>query len=95
MALLGARIQFIKGPFMMEGVFQSFIGGLFSICLIYIFFKYMKLQFESAFRFILKGIEFQFFSTGGLICILIISVIIGWLGSWISINHFLNSDLKS
>ena len=95
MALLGARIQFIKGPFLMEGVFQALAGGLLSIGVIYLFFYYIKFQFKAAFDFLLKGMEFQFFSLGGLIAILVVSAVIGWLGSLISINHFLNSELRS
>ena len=95
MALLGARIQFIKGPFLIEGVFQALAGGLLSIVVIYLFYYYMKFQFKMAFDFLLKGIEFQFFSLGGLIEILFVSATIGWLGSLISINHFLNSELRS
>ena len=95
MALLGARLQFIKGPFLMEGIFQALAGGFLSVGVIYVFFHYMSFQFQAAFDFLLKGIEFQFFSTGGVIGILAISAAIGWLGSWISINHFLDSELRS
>ena len=94
MALLGARIQFIKGPFLIEGIVQALVGGVISIGVIYLFFYYMSFQFQAAFDFLLKGIEFQFFRTGGVVGILIISAAIGWLGSWLSINHFLDSGLR-
>ena len=94
MALLGARSQFIKAPFLMEGIFQAMAGGCLSLGVIYTFFSYMSSQFQLAFEFLLKGIEFQFFSTGGIVGIMLISAAIGCLGSWVSINHFLNSELR-
>ena len=94
MMLIGARIQFIKGPFLLEGVIQALAGGISSLIIIRIFFSYMKYQFDSMQEFFLRGITMEFFSFQGVVFIIFMSMVIGWLGSWISISHFLRSELK-
>ena len=40
MMMMGARIQFVKGPFLLEGVLQALAGCVFSILIVGIFFYY-------------------------------------------------------
>ena len=95
MLMMGARIKFVKGPFLLEGIIQALAGGVLSILIVKSFFHYIKFQFEGGLDFLLRGITLEFFSSQEIIIILVISIGIGWLGSWISINHFLRSELKT
>jgi cell division transport system permease protein len=94
MALLGARPNFIKWPFLMEGMLQALVGALLSLGVIKIVYIYMKLQFQDSMASLFRGIYIQFIPDTYAILILLGSLFSGWLGSYIAINRFLNSELK-
>jgi cell division transport system permease protein len=94
MALLGARPNFIKWPFLMEGMLQALVGALLSLGVIKIVYLYMKVQFQDSMGSLFRGIYIQFIPDSFAILILLGSLFSGWLGSYISINRFLKSELK-
>ena len=94
MALLGARPNFIKWPFLMEGMLQALVGALLSLGVIKIVYLYMKVQFQESMASLFRGIYIQFIPDSFALYILFGSLFSGWLGSYISINRFLKSELK-
>lgn len=85
MQLVGASDGFIKGPIYVIGMFQGALGGALGL-----------LGLMSAFRFLVSNIGQEF--SGVRICflpetmqvgIVIGSIVIGWLGCYLSLRRFL------
>lgn len=94
MLLVGARPQFIKIPFLLEGTVQGGMGALISIGILKCIHLYMKFQFDETIGSILTGLDIQFVSPFHVALIVFSSMFIGCLGSLISISQFLASEAK-
>ena len=94
MVLIGATPNFIRVPFMMEGMLQGLLGGIFALALVKCLQLYINIQFQSSLDSIARGMEFQFMSQPLILGLLASSVLLGWVGSFISIRKFLSPAYK-
>lgn len=91
MLLIGATPNYIRVPFMIEGMLQGLLGGIFALALIKSLQLYIKIQFQGSLQSIARGMEFQFLSHSLILGLLVATLFIGWLGSFIAIQKFLSS----
>jgi cell division transport system permease protein len=91
MLLIGATPNFVRVPFMLEGMLQGLLGGIFALALIKFLQLYIKIQFQGSLQSIARGMEFQFISQPLILGLLASTLFIGWLGSFIAIQKFLSS----
>lgn len=94
MLLIGATPNYVRIPFLIEGMLQGLLGGIFALALIKILQIYISIQFQGSLETIARGMEFQFISLPIILILLASSVLIGWMGSFISIRQFLSPDYK-
>ncbi len=83
MELVGATSSFIKLPFLLEGLFQGFLGGIVAAC-----FLYALLEYAASF----VSVEFaRFIHVQPVFYLLVVGtgVILGLLGAMISIARFM------
>lgn len=79
MKSVGATNFFIKGPFIMEGIFQGFLGSLIACCLLWISNYFIKGIFAS-----ILSVPLQYY-----LILIFIGVFLGFLGSYFSVNKYL------
>jgi len=90
MRLIGATNWFIKGPFLMEGFFQGFIGALVSLGLLFgLFHFWVPRVRQSAGMFFLQDISISFLSLPMLSSIIGAGMLLGLFGSLISLGRHL------
>ena len=87
MRLVGATDNFIKVPFYFEGLIQGALGAVTGLAMLYIAFIIVSSNIEKGF---LPGLfRFHFLSPTILLVILLVSMLVGWLGCFISLKQFL------
>ncbi len=94
MLLIGAKPGFIKAPFFFEGIIHGILGAGFSLIFVKVIQFFLKEQFQGSLSYLARGIEFKFLSGPYLILLVTLSIFLGWLGSFVSVNQFLNSYYK-
>ncbi len=94
MLLIGATPRLIKAPYLFEGMLQGLLGAVVSVSLVKLVQVYLKFQFQGSFETMTRGMEFQFLSQPYILTIFITSIFIGLMGSYLSIQQFLNSYYK-
>jgi cell division transport system permease protein len=87
MRLVGATDSFINIPFYLEGIIQGALGAVIGLAVLYVsfFFISSSLQqglFPGSFRL-------QFFPVDISAAIILCSMLVGWLGCYISLKQFL------
>ena len=90
MRLVGASDRFITTPFYIEGLLLGSLGGLCGILTLLVTYGVITARFEGGFA--LGLIEIQFLPFGHAIAIIICSMLIGWLGCYLSLKQFLKYD---
>lgn len=80
MKLVGATNQFIKGPFIYEGILQGLIGGLLSVILLWTIHYAVK-------YFMFAELAMENYIFGGLV---ILGILLGLIGSYLSVNKYLD-----
>ena len=89
MRLVGATDNFIKIPFYIEGLIQGALGAIIGLVILYISFIFISSNVEQGF---FPGLfRFQFLSPSMLGAILLGSMLVGWLGCYISLKQFLKA----
>jgi cell division transport system permease protein len=87
MRLVGATDNFIKIPFYFEGLIQGALGAVIGLAILYIAFIIVSSNMEKGF---FPGLfRFHFLSPTILLAILLVSMLVGWLGCFISLKQFL------
>jgi cell division transport system permease protein len=87
MRLVGATDRFIKMPFYIEGILQGALGAVIGLVMLFISFHFISSGVEQAF---FPGLfQFQFLSPGVICLILAGSMLVGWMGCYISLKQFL------
>lgn len=87
MRLVGATDNFIKIPFYFEGLIQGTLGALIGLVMLYIAFIFISSNVEKGF---FPGLfRFHFLSPTLLLAIVLVSMLVGWLGCFISLKQFL------
>jgi cell division transport system permease protein len=88
MRLVGATDNFIKIPFYFEGLIQGALGAATGLGILYLSFYFITSNAEGD---ILAGLfRFQFLPVPTISAILLGSMLVGWLGCYISLKQFLN-----
>jgi cell division transport system permease protein len=87
MRLVGATDRFIKVPFYIEGIIQGAIGGIIGLAALFAAFIYISTNVEHGLSSDLLHI--RFFSLRLSITIILCSMLVGWLGCFISLRQFL------
>ncbi len=85
--LVGATDRFIKIPFLLEGVFQGVLAGMFTLLMLgggYLFFATKKIQFLVA-----NSLDLVFLSIPHMVLLFLISMALGLIGSLIAIGRFI------
>ena len=89
MRLIGATDIFIKVPFYVQGLIQGALGGIGGLFILFVAFTFITSNIEQGLITGLSGV--QFLSPFLSMVILFCSMVIGWLGCFISLKQFLNS----
>lgn len=79
MRLVGATNFFIKGPFIMEGIFQGIIGAVAACGLLWLTNHLIKDLFENI----------LIVPSAYYVALIITGAFLGFLGSWFSVNKYL------
>jgi cell division transport system permease protein len=89
MRLVGATDRFIKTPFFIEAMIQGLVGAAAGLCLLAILFSMAVGNIHQG----LSGIFFhlRFFPLITLLEIVACSMLVGWIGCYLSIRQFLKS----
>ena len=87
MRLIGATDRFIKAPFYIEGIIQGALGGIIGLAALFATFIYISTSVEHGLSSDLLHI--RFLSLRLFITIILCSMLVGWLGCFISLRQFL------
>ena len=87
MRLVGATDRFIKAPFYIEGIIQGALGGIIGLAALFATFIYISTSVEHGLSSDLLHI--RFLSLRLFITIILCSMLVGWLGCFISLRQFL------
>ncbi len=92
MKYVGATNSYIRGPFIIEGVFFGLVGALFSIVVVYYAYRYLYLNMNESFynMFTFYLIPPESIITDIAVIFLTIGAGIGAMGSMLSLKKFLN-----
>jgi cell division transport system permease protein len=89
MLLIGATPRFVKIPFLLEGMLQGLSGSILSLGFMGAIYFYLKSEFHSSIEAIALGIDFQFISQPFLLILVGMSVLIGFVASYISTYQYI------
>ncbi len=84
--LVGATNRFVKIPFLIEGSIQGFLGG--SVALIVLFLVYVAIITKVDLSIGFASLDIIFLSPQFVLLLLLMSSIIGFIGSTVSLGRF-------
>jgi cell division transport system permease protein len=87
MRLVGAAERFIKIPFYIQGLLQGALGAAIGLTVLFVAFLFMASNIEQGFFSGLFSIQFLSPLISG--AIVLTSMLVGWLGSYLSLKQFL------
>jgi len=85
--LVGATNNYIRTPFLLEGLLQGLLGSTFGISSLYILYQWIKLRFSGP--GFLNLFEFAFFQPVVSFTIIGVSILLCTLGSYSTMQKFL------
>lgn len=85
MRLVGATNRFIRGPFLLEGMLKGLLGGLVALGLCYLSF----LAFRTGVG--VELVDLRFFGRADMALMVLFGVVIGLLGSLVSVGRHLRA----
>lgn len=85
--LVGATNNYIRTPFLMEGLLQGLIGSTLGLASLYLLFDWIKLRFSGP--GLLNLFEFTFFPYTASLTIIGVSILLCTVGSFTSMQKFL------
>lgn len=85
--LVGATHNYIRTPFLLEGLLQGLLGSTLGIASLYILFQWIKLRFSGP--GFLHLFEFAFFSPTVCMTIIGVSILLCTVGSYSTMQKFL------
>lgn len=89
MLLIGATPSFVKIPFLLEGMLQGLVGSLVSLGFMGSLYIYLKNEFQPSIDSIARGMDFQFISQPFLLMLVGLSILIGFVASYISTYQYM------
>jgi cell division transport system permease protein len=87
MLLIGATPRFVKIPFLLEGMIQGLVGAIMALLLLGGVHYYLKNEFHSSIDSM--GMDFHFITEPFLFGLIVLSVFVGLIASYISTFQFL------
>jgi cell division transport system permease protein len=84
--LVGATNRFVKIPFLIEGSIQGFLGG--SVALIILFLVYVAMVTKADLSIGFASLDVIFLSPQSILLVLLMSSVIGFIGSTVSLGRF-------
>jgi len=87
MRLVGATDGFIQAPFFIEGLLQGLAGAVFGLGTLFV--SYLLIASNIGQDYFGSGFKILFFSFGTCSLIVIVSMLIGWIGCYLSLKQFL------
>ena len=94
MLLTGATPGFIRGPFFLEGIVHGVLGAVISLSLMKGIHLYLVGRFQGSIETFGRGMDFQFIPMPLILVIMLTSILMGWLGSYFSLQQFLGAYKK-
>ncbi len=85
--LVGATNNYIRTPFLIEGLLQGLLGSSFGIGALYMLFQWIKIKFSGP--GILSIFDFTFFQPTSFATIVLLSIALCTIGSYTSMQKFL------
>lgn len=85
--LVGATNNYIRTPFLLEGVLQGILGSSFGIAALYLLFQWFKTRFSGP--GLLNLFEFAFFSPLVTATVILVSILLCTFGSYSTMHKFL------
>ncbi len=87
MKLIGATKSFVRGPFILEGLVQGFIGGALAAAILFLVFEYLArwISVELA--------EFVHVKPVYYAIVVLVGCVLGFVGSSISIRRFITESV--
>lgn len=89
MRLVGATDRFIKTPFYIEGMLQGLLGAVLGLSVLALIFYFVSANMQQGFTTFFFPI--RFFPATWLIKIIVCSMLVGWIGCFLSLKQFLKS----
>ena len=87
MRLVGATDSFIKIPFYIEGLIQGALGAVVGLAVLFLAFVFISSNLDQGF---FPGLfRLQFLSPAILGLVVLVSMLVGWLGCYVSLKQFL------
>jgi len=90
MRLVGATNNFIRGPFLLEGIIQGLIGAFLSIIVLYATYRFFISFTAESYNIIFGFFTATFISVLHIALVIASGVAIGLTGSFISLRRFLS-----
>lgn len=91
MKLVGATDWFIKGPFLMEGIFRGVVGSSCSLLILYLVYKIFVSNLNHSSYLLLKFLSLSFLPSDLMTGIIIFGGLMGWCGSALTLRRFLST----
>jgi len=88
MRLIGATAAFIKVPYLLEGAVLGALGGMLSLALLRSGFEFFKVQLGGTGRLLGLDSTFGFFPARVSLAIVLIGLMLGCAGSFVSLMEF-------
>lgn len=89
MRLVGTTDLFIKTPFYIVGLILSAAGGTLGLMVLYSAYRFILSKFQSSLS--LGLYEIQFLSVSQFFLFILGSMLVGWLGCYLSLKQFLKN----
>ncbi|HTY38195.1 MAG TPA: permease-like cell division protein FtsX [Bacteroidota bacterium] len=87
MKLIGATKSFVRGPFILEGIVQGFVGGALAAAILFLVFEYLARWFS------LELADFVHVKPLYYGIVVAVGCILGFVGSAISIRRFISESV--
>ena len=89
MRLVGSNDRFIKTPFYIEGLILSALGGISGLAALFAVYRFILSKFQTSLS--LGLLEIQFLSIEQFFLFVGGSMLVGWLGCYLSLKQFLKN----
>ena len=89
MRLVGSNDRFIKAPFYIEGLILSGLGGFVGLTALFAAYHFILSKFQASLS--LGSLEISFLSMGQFLLFIGGSMLVGWVGCYLSLKQFLKN----
>jgi cell division transport system permease protein len=91
MKFIGATENFIKGPFLAEGVIRGFVGAVVSLVLLFLLHKLFSVIVAYSSQTLLAFAKISFLPWIAIIIMILLGSFLGWCGSLLTLHKFLKT----